>query len=53
MNRNLRECDDCNPKIVQREIRFQKDFVDVVKLCNSCKNDSLYSEYLSEVVLAK
>ena len=44
----IRECDDSNPKTVKRQIIFQKKVVDTVLLCESCKDDSLYSNFISE-----
>ena len=45
----IRECNDPNPKTVKREIRFQKNVIDTVLLCTLCKDDSLYSNFISEV----
>lgn len=46
----LRECDDDNPKTVQRELRFLRT-TEIIQLCNSCKTDPVFSEFISEVPL--
>ena len=48
MNKNLRQCNDDNPKTVQRELRFQNP-TEIIQLCNNCKTDSFYSNFISEV----